>query len=271
MGDTATAGDDFETATAIVTIPAGELRGTATLNLTVLDDSLDEVDETLTVTGRVTTLSGKTVSPATFTIRDNDSAPTSIGLSVMGFAVTEGGGATTLTVRATLLGGGTRLETTTVTLSLVDLTAAETDDYTAAWGNASLTIPAGQFYGETTVTITPVQDTLYEGDEAIAVRGENTDPGLPVNGVRIDIQDDDPAPTTVALSVDPGSISESVGSTFADVTATIEGGVHAHRRHAGQSRAGPWKLRCEIHAVLFSGHTGRRELGQVQAAADQPE
>ena len=224
VGDTATAGDDFETATAIVTIPAGELRGTATLNLTVLDDSLDEVDETLTVTGRVTTLSGKTVSPATFTIRDNDSAPTSIGLSVMGFAVTEGGGATTLTVRATLLGGGTRLETTTVTLSLVDLTAAETDDYTAAWGNASLTIPAGQFYGETTVTITPVQDTLYEGDEAIAVRGENTDPGLPVNGVRIDIQDDDPAPTTVALSVDPGSISESVGSTFADVTATIEGG-----------------------------------------------
>ena len=56
------------------------------------------------------------------------------------------------------------------------------------------------------------------------MRGENTDPGLPVNGVRIEIQDDDLAPTTVALSVDPGSISESVGSTFADVTATIEGG-----------------------------------------------
>ena len=223
-GDTATAGDDFETATATVTIPAGEQRATATLSLTVLDDSLDEVDESLMVTGSVTNLTGQTVSPAEFTILDNDTAPTGIGLSVMGFAVTEGGGATTLTVRATLLGGGTRLETTTVTLSLVDLTAAETDDYTAVWGNASLTIPAGQFYGETTITITPVQDTLYEGDEAIAVRGNNTDPGLPVNGVRIEIQDDDPAPTTVALSVDPGSISESVGSTFADVTATIEGG-----------------------------------------------
>ena len=223
-GDTATAEDDFEIATTTVTIPAGERQATATLSLTVLDDSLDEVDEALTITGSVTNLTGQTVSPATFTILDNDSAPTGIGLSVMGFAVTEGGGATTLTVRATLLGGGTRLETTTVTLSLVDLTAAETDDYTAAWGNASLTILAGQFYGETTVTITPVQDTLYEGDEAIAVRGDNTAPGLPVNGVRIDIQDDDPAPTTVALSVDPGSISESVGSTFADVTATIEGG-----------------------------------------------
>ena len=182
-GDTATAADDFETATTTVTIPAGEQRATATLSLTLLDDTLDEVDESLTVTGSVTNLTGQTVSPATFTILDNDTAPTSIGLAAMGNAVTEHGGATTLTVRATLLGGGTRLETTTVTLSLVDLTAAETDDYTAAWGNASLTIPAGHFYGETTVTITPVQDTLYEGDEAIAVRGENTDPGLPVNGV----------------------------------------------------------------------------------------
>ena len=224
VGGTAAAGDDFETATTTVTIPAGELRGTATLNLTVLDDSLDEVDETLTITGRVTNLPGQTVNTLTFTIRDNDTAPTGIGLSVTGNDVTEDGSAETLTVRATLLGGGTRLEATTVTLSLVDLTATATDDYTAVWGNTALTIPVGQFYGETTLTITPVQDTLYEGDETIGVRGSNTAPGLPVNGVRLTLQDDDPAPTTVALSVDPGSISESVGSTFADVSATIEGG-----------------------------------------------
>ena len=222
-GDTATAGDDFETATATVTIPAGELRANATLNLTVLDDSLDEVDETLTVTGSVTNHTGWTVSTATFTIRDNDTAPTSIGLSVTGSPVTEDGSAVTLSVRATLLGGGTRLETTTVALSLVDLTATVTDDYTAAWGNADITIPAGQSYGETTLTVTPVQDTLHEGAETIGVRGSNADPGLPVNGVRVDIEDDDPAPTTIALSIDPGSISEGVGSTRADVTATIEG------------------------------------------------
>ena len=224
VGGTATAGDDFETATTTVTIPAGQSRATATLNLKVLDDSLDEVDETLTVTGRVTNLTGQTVNTLTFTIRDNDTAPTSIGLSVTGNDVTEDGSAVTLTVRATLLGGGTRLEATTVTLSLVDLTATATDDYTAVWGNTALMIPAGQFYGQTALTITPVQDTLYEGDETIGVRGSNTDPGLPVNGVRLTLQDDDPAPTTVALSVDPGSISESVGSTFADVSATIEGG-----------------------------------------------
>ncbi len=94
VGDTATAGDDFETATTTVTIPAGELRGTATPNLTVLDDSLDEGDETLTVTGSVTTLSGKTVSPATFTILDNDPAPTVVALSVDPGTLSEGVGST---------------------------------------------------------------------------------------------------------------------------------------------------------------------------------
>ena len=221
--DTATSGEDFETSTTTVIIPAGERRATATLSLKVLDDSLDEVDETLMVTGRVTNLVGQTVRPTTFTILDNDTAPTSIGLSVTSDAITEDGGAVTLTVRATLLGGGTRLENTTVALSLVELTASATDDYSSAWGNASLTIPAGQSYGETTLTITPVQDTLSEGDETIGVRGNNTDPGLSVNSVLLTIQDDDPAPTVVVLSIDPGTLSESVGSTFADVTATIGG------------------------------------------------
>ncbi len=222
-GDTATAGDDFETATTTVTIPAGELRGTATLNLTVLDDSLDEGDETLTVTGRVTTLSGKTVSPATFTILDNDTAPTSVGLSVSGSTITEGGGPVTLTVRATLLGGGTRLEDTQVIYATSGETATLVADYTFSGVDAFIEIPAGALYGEITDTIRPVQDTLYEGDETVAVQGYNVDPGLPVNAVLLTIHDDDPAPTVVALSVDPGSISESVGSTFADVSATIEG------------------------------------------------
>ena len=37
------------------------------------------------------------------------------------------------------------------------------------------------------------------------------------------IDDDDPAPTTIALSIDPGSLSERVGSSYTDVIATIEG------------------------------------------------
>ena len=226
---TAIAGEDYETATATLTLPAGKRSATGILALTVLDDTLDESDETLTVTGNVMNLNSLNlgsrlpVNPATFTIRDNDAAPTSIGLSVTGDAITEGGSAVTLTVRATLLGGGTRLEATTVTFEEVPITATEADDYSTSGPNPVITIPAGNFYGETTLTVTPVQDTLFEGDETIAVRGSNLDPGLPVNGVILTILDDDPAPTTVALSIDPGSLSERVGSSYADVTATIEG------------------------------------------------
>ena len=228
-GDTAIAGQDFETATATLTLPAGKRSATGTLTLTIVNDTLDEEDETLTVTGSVTNINslnlggGLPVLPATFTIRDNDAAPTSIGLSVTGDAITEGGGAATLTVRATLLGGGTRLEATTVPLEQVAITATLSDDYTIVGSLPVISIPAGNSYGESTFTLSPVQDTLYEGDETIAVRGSNLDPGLPVNGVVLTIEDDDPAPTTIALSIDPSSLSERVGSSYADVTATIEG------------------------------------------------
>ena len=71
------------------------------------------------------------MTPAEITIRDNDNAPTSISISADAIPVNEDGGAVTLPVRATLLGGGTRGEDTVVTLRTVDLTATLTDDYTA--------------------------------------------------------------------------------------------------------------------------------------------
>ena len=188
--------------------------------ITATPEALHESDETLEISGDVP---GLTVTGAEVTIWDDDAAPTSIGLSVTGDAVTEGGGAVSLTVEATLMGGRTRDEDTIVNVSLVDLTATATDDYTAAWGTTALTIPAGRSSAGTTLTFTPVQDTLYEGDETVAVRGENADPGLPVNGVRFTIVDDDPAPTTVRLSVTPGAVSEGALFELTDVTATLEG------------------------------------------------
>ena len=217
---TATAGEDFETASITLTVPVGELSASGTLNLTLTDDTLHEGDETLEISGSAP---GLMVTGAEVTIRDDDAAPTSIGLSVTPSPITEGGGAVGLPVEATLLGGGTRTEDTTVNVGLVDLTATETDDYTAIWDTPALTIPAGRFRATITLTLTPVQDTVYEGPETIAVRGENSDPGLPINGLRLTIGDDDPAPTTVRLAVTPGTISEAIGVEFVDITATLEG------------------------------------------------
>ena len=219
---TAVAGTDYEAVTGTITIPAGTPSGTASIPFVVMDDTLDEEAETFEINGSIPD-GIKVVDLLEITIQDNDSAPTSIGLSASGSPITEGGSSTDLTVRATLLGGGTRTVDTTVTLSLSDQTATMTKDYTATLAATTLTIPAGQFFAETTLTVTPIQDTFYEGDETLLVTGQNSTPGLTVNSLRLVLEDDDPAPTVIRLSVDPGSIDEGASSVLGTVTATLDG------------------------------------------------
>ena len=219
--DTATAGEDYQAATATLTIPAGEMSATAAMTLMVLDDDIAEGNETLEVTG---TVPGTiTVSPADVVIEDDDQEPTSISLLATTGPIGEGGGAVTIPVRATLLGGGTRSVDTEVALSVLDVSATVGDDYTSAWDSSTLTIPAGEFSATANLTLTPIEDTVYEGDEQIAIRGLNSDPGLPVNGVRLTIVDNDPKPTTVVLSLANDTVAEGSGLHFPTIIATLEG------------------------------------------------
>ena len=219
--DTATVGEDYEAATATLTIPAGEMSATATMTLEVLDDDIAEGDETLEVTG---TVPGTiTVTPADVVIEDDDQEPTSISLLATTGPINEGGGAVTIPVRATLLGGGTRSVDTDVALSVLDVSATVGDDYTASWDSSTLTIPAGEYSATANLTLTPVEDTVYEGNEQVAVRGLNSDPGLPVNGVRLTIVDNDPQPTTVTLSTAYDTVSEGSNVHFLAITATLQG------------------------------------------------
>ena len=72
-GDSAIEGVDYSQIDALtLTIPAGEITGTTTFNLTLLDDSIDEQDETILVTGNHLNLQ---VLPTTITIRNNDPMP----------------------------------------------------------------------------------------------------------------------------------------------------------------------------------------------------
>ena len=70
-GDTATAGDDFLAVPDFtLTIPAGASSGTGTFTLAPVDDAVDELDETVTVSG---TAPGVTAPPGVaVTITDND-------------------------------------------------------------------------------------------------------------------------------------------------------------------------------------------------------
>ena len=216
---TAAAADDFAAAAVTLTIPARQTVGSATLAFTPVDDTLFEGNETAQVAGAA---EGLTVTPAELTIEDNDREPTRIALSVSPAEVTEGEGDITLTVTATLEGGGARISGTEVSLSVQGLTATAGGDFTAQEG-VRLTIPAGQLSHTADLTLTPVDDDVAEGTEQLAVRGSNTEPGLPVSRARVTLADNDAQPTAITLSLDRNTVDENGGAQRLTVTAVLEG------------------------------------------------
>ena len=216
--------DDFTHTGVTLTIPAGETTGTATVMLTPTNDILAEGPETLQVTGRSRTGVGLPldVAAAPLTLEDNDQEPNQIRLSVVPATVNEDAVTASIQVTAAFDGESARLSDTSVALSVEDLTAATGDDYTMG-PVPSLAIPAGELSGTATISLTIVEDTMYEGEEDIGIRGANADPGLPVAGARISIADNDINPDVISLTLDKDTIGEGDGQQTQTVTAALEG------------------------------------------------
>ena len=160
----AASAEDFTADSVTVTIPAGEMQGTATLTLTPTDDTVAEGNETVQVSGAA---SGLAVTAAGVTIIDNDNEPNGIELSVTPEQVNEDAGDADLQVTATLTGGGSRMEDTPILLSVQGVTATDGEDYSAP-ADVTLTIPAGSTTGTTTLSLAVVNDDLHEGQEQLA-------------------------------------------------------------------------------------------------------
>ena len=158
---TATAGTDFDTVTYFtLTIPANEMRGTATFDLVPTNDDVDEGNETLTVSG---TANGLNVDSATLTITDDDTLAWSVSVAPSTIAEADTG-SSTVTVSTD---GVTFTDARTVTLDFTGSTATETTDYTV--GSKTLTLGAGST--SVTTTITAVDDTAAEPNEQVKVGG----------------------------------------------------------------------------------------------------
>ena len=78
--------------------------------------------------------------------------------------------------------------------------------------------------GEATFTLTPVDDEIAEGDEAITVSGTA---GLSVEPAALTLEDDDEASTSVELSVSPAVVSEDGGAQQIAVTAALDGAARS--------------------------------------------
>ena len=215
-GGTASAADYVVTGDQTVTIPAGELEGSATVMFTPVDDG---VRENRVETVRIEAVGSDFARSAELRILDG---PT-IVLSVSPATVTEDGGAQQVVVTAVLGSAEDQVRPRAIPVSLtLGGSAVEGDDFTVS-GTRVVTIPAGERSGTRTLTLTPVDDRLLEMDETIEVHGST--PGLTVSGTSLTLEDDEVQPQVV-LSVDEDTLLESeTGGKAVQVTARLDPSV----------------------------------------------
>ena len=204
LSGTATAGDDYSNFTASpIVIAAGSRE--ATIQGTVVDDSLDEGRETVVITlGTPTNATLGANDTHTLTIQDDDPLPT---LSVADVTVTEGDADTVNAVFTVSLSAASG-RAVSVAYATSDGSARTADgDYQARSGTLSFAA------GETTKTVTvPVQgDTRDEADETFELGlSDPSNATVTTNSATGTITDDDPLP---ALSIADASQAEGDSGT----------------------------------------------------------
>jgi V8-like Glu-specific endopeptidase len=216
VAGTATLGSDYSSIGSSVTIPAGSASNTITV--TPIDDTSVEGDETVVVTlsanaaytvgspgsATVTITDNDQVTLPTVTITANDSTATEAGPTTGQFTITRTG-ATASALTAYFSVGGT---------------ATPGSDYSSI--GTSVTIPAGSV--SNTLTVTPINDTVAEGDETVMVTlsaNEAYTVGSPDNATVTIADDDGTLPTITVIASDP--TATEAGLTTGQFTITRTG------------------------------------------------
>ena len=163
--------------------------------------------------------SGFSVDDATITLSDDDTASTSVSLSLDPTSVSEGDSPRQVGVTAELNeAAGVEPTVVNVTVGHTEDAAVSGMDYDAVAGFA-VTIPAGQTSGTGMFALTLEDHQIAEGAETITVHG--TASNLSVDEATLTLNDDDTLSTSVSLSLDPAAVSENAGSVSVEVTAEL--------------------------------------------------
>ena len=271
---TALSGSDFTGAdVGLITIPANQT--TATINVAVEPDSLDEDDETFTVELSQPRNAVIDKGTATGTITDDDSPPTvSIGPATA--TLPEGNtGPSSRTLDVTLSAPSGR--TLSVQVATADGTATAGKDYTAL---APVTLAFAP--GETAkhVTVSAIGDTIDENDETFTVNlsnASNVTVAPSAGTTTLTITDDDAVPT-VTIS-DANIVEGDSGSAPMSFTVSLsaESGRAVQVRydtHDGTAVAGaPGDYTAKTNATLTiaAGLKGGELTVNVQGdSTDEP-
>jgi hypothetical protein len=208
---TATFATDYSLATSL-TIPAGST--TASLTLTIVNDVLDEANETIIIDiASVTNGTENGVQQKTITITDNDATPT-LTVTASATAMSETGGSITLTYTLSAISGRTVTGTVTSGGTAVFGSSSSNGDYHLT--GYPLSIPAGT--QSVTLIVDANTDTVDETDETvtIAISASTNCTNATTTQTLTIIDDDGP---TVTLAAAASTIAETSGSTT--ITATL--------------------------------------------------
>ena len=202
------AGLSFDAATRTLSgTPTAETNGAATIIYTVIDNA-------------------RAASALIFTITvEEGEVPPPVAdaqLTVTPSAIREDAGTTQVSLTVTLPAAKATAETVTFTIvgPSEGKQAVRDVDYAASLG-AILSIPAGATVGTGTLTITPFNNSTVDGLRAIGVQATFTSGATLMTDIKI--VDDETPSTSIALSVNPHTISEESAETNIVVTATLDG------------------------------------------------
>ena len=226
VGDsgTATSGTDYAAVSDFtITIAANATSGTGSFTLTPTDDTALEGDETIHVTGA--SAEAATISRTVLTLTDDDLPTIALATVPSYVAVAEGAGLKSVTVRATAAAAMKAETTVTLAVGAGGDSATKTTDYTTS-NIQTITIPKGQSTAEASFELTPVQDTLVEGNESVSVSGSSSG-GHTVTGTSVTMTDDDKH--VITLSASPSSVGEGASATSVTVTATANSATSSAR------------------------------------------
>ena len=218
---TAEEGTDYAETTGTLTFDALETEQTVTVPL--LDDALDEADETFTVA--LTNAANATLddAEATGTIADNDDTP---ALTIADANAAEGDREITFAVT---LGAASSLEVT-VDWTTADGTAKADADYVAA--DDRLTFAPGQT--EVTIAVVVFNDALDEGDETLTIAlSDPTNATIAEGTATGTITDDDPSVEKAWLARFGRTTASQVMDAVSD-RLTGRSGQGAHLTLGGQ-------------------------------------
>ena len=198
---TATAGDDFTALSGTLTFAAGV--STATILIPLVDDSIDELDETFSVGLSNPVNATLAVATATATIRDNDDPP--------GVSVADAGGIEGSTAEFVVSLDAASAQTIKVDYDTSSGTARESDDFTAT--GDTLTFAPGET--RATISVQLTDDALDEPAETFTMAldsavGAVIDAGTATGT----ITDNDDEPTV--------SVEDATGTEGADADFVVE-------------------------------------------------